>query len=174
MNFNYRLAWDQHNLNVILDHSNAPMEILSSDFTPNYTQSSAYVRILEQPSSKPIRFRYPSEERVSCLISGANSTTQNKTFPTIEIYGATGRAKIIVSCVIDEPHNTIFNRPHPHHLIGEDCKDGVCITMISASDEKVVSFRYLGIQCVTKRDIVKSLGDREKIGVDPFKSENFG
>ncbi|XP_018577945.1 embryonic polarity protein dorsal-like [Anoplophora glabripennis] len=128
-----------------------------------------YVRIIEQPASKALRFRYECEGRCAGSIPGASSTPQKKTFPTIQIVGHRGRAMVVVSCVTkDTPH-----RPHPHNLVGkEGCKKGVC-TLNVPTDTMTVHFSNLGIQCVKKKDIEQSLKIREEIRVDPFRT-GFG
>ncbi|KAG7305875.1 hypothetical protein JYU34_008419 [Plutella xylostella] len=125
-----------------------------------------YVRILEQPASKALRFRYECEGRSAGSIPGASSTPEKKTFPAIEICGHKGRAIVVVSCVTkDAPH-----RPHPHNLVGRElCKKGVC-TMNAPADSAVVTFTNLGIQCVKRRDIEDALAVREEMRVDPFKT----
>lgn len=45
----------------------------------------AHVKIVEQPASKALRFRYECEGRSAGSIPGANSTSDNKTFPTIQV-----------------------------------------------------------------------------------------
>lgn len=65
----------------------------------------AYVKIVEQPASKALRFRYECEGRSAGSIPGVNSTPEMKTFPTIEIVGYKGRAVVVVSCVTkDAPY----------------------------------------------------------------------
>lgn len=65
----------------------------------------AYVKIIEQPASKGLRFRYECEGRFAGSIPGKNSTNDNKTYPTIEIVGYKGRAVVVVSCVTrDQPY----------------------------------------------------------------------
>lgn len=44
-----------------------------------------YVEIIEQPASKALRFRYECEGRSAGSIPGVNSTSENKTFPTIKV-----------------------------------------------------------------------------------------
>lgn len=74
----------------------------------------AYIRIVEQPARCALRFRYECEGRSAGSIPGCNSTSDNKTYPTIEIVNYTGPAVVVVSCVTKEsPH-----RPHPHNLVG--------------------------------------------------------
>lgn len=58
-----------------------------------------YAKILEQPASKALRFRYECEGRSAGSIPGANSTADNKTYPTIQIVNYIGRAVVVVSCV---------------------------------------------------------------------------
>lgn len=72
---------------------------------PQRTNYSAEVRILEQPASKALRFRYECEGRSAGSIPGVNSTPENKTYPTIQVIGYQGRAVVVVSCVTkDEPY----------------------------------------------------------------------
>jgi hypothetical protein len=65
---------------------------------PQHNESQ-YVAILEQPASKALRFRYECEGRSAGSIPGANSTADNKTYPTIQIMNYVGRAVVVVSCV---------------------------------------------------------------------------
>jgi Rel/ankyrin family protein len=58
-----------------------------------------YVIIEEQPAPKALRFRYECEGRSAGAIPGSNSTTENKTYPTIKVMNYTGRAVVVVSCV---------------------------------------------------------------------------
>lgn len=67
-----------------------------------------YIMIVEQPASKGLRFRYECEGRSAGSIPGANSTPENKTYPSIKIEGHSGRAVVVVSCVTkDEPYRYI-------------------------------------------------------------------
>ncbi|XP_037926499.1 embryonic polarity protein dorsal-like isoform X2 [Hermetia illucens] len=126
----------------------------------------AHVRIIEQPASKALRFRYECEGRSAGSIPGVNSTSENKTYPTIEIADYVGRAVVVVSCVTKDPPY----RPHPHNLVGrEGCKKGVCTVEINSETMRAV-FSNLGIQCVKKKDIESALRAREEIRVDPFKT----
>lgn len=135
-------------------------------------QQTAYVRIVEQPASKALRFRYECEGRSAGSIPGVNSTTENKTFPTIEIVGYKGRAVVVVSCVTKDAENGKY-KPHPHNLVGkEGCKKGVCTLEVNSDTMRVV-FSNLGIQCVKKKDIEAALKAREEIRVDPFISKYF-
>lgn len=62
-------------------------------------QEAPYVLILEHPAPKALRFRYECEGRSAGSIPGANSTTDNKTYPTIQVVNYVGRAVVVVSCV---------------------------------------------------------------------------
>ena len=130
---------------------------------PNFTMNTAdvgadakhkaQVKIIEQPASKALRFRYECEGRSAGSLPGANSTTENKTYPTIQVFflnknlfshlinlfdfiimvffqvlGYRGKAVVVVSCVTkDFPY-----KPHPHSLVGkEGCKKGVCTLEIN-------------------------------------------
>ncbi|CAB0015508.1 unnamed protein product [Nesidiocoris tenuis] len=127
----------------------------------------AHVKILEQPASKALRFRYECEGRSAGSIPGVNSTPENKTFPTIQVVGYKGRAVVVVSCVTKDPPY----RPHPHNLVGkESCKKGVCTVEIN-NDNMIATFANLGIQCVKKKDIEEALKIREEIRVDPFRTK---
>jgi len=47
--------------------------------------TTPYIKIVEQPASKALRFRYECEGRSAGSIPGVNSTTENKTYPTIQV-----------------------------------------------------------------------------------------
>ncbi|XP_001949498.2 embryonic polarity protein dorsal isoform X1 [Acyrthosiphon pisum] len=128
--------------------------------------TSPYIKIVEQPASKALRFRYECEGRSAGSIPGVNSSTENKTYPTIQIVGYKGRAVVVVSCVTkDRPY-----RPHPHNLVGRDnCKKGICTIEIN-NESMAASFQNLGIQCVKRKDIDEALRVREEIRVDPFRT----
>ncbi|KAL1121959.1 hypothetical protein AAG570_003367 [Ranatra chinensis] len=128
--------------------------------------SGACVKIIEQPASKALRFRYECEGRSAGSIPGVNSTSENKTYPTIQIEGYVGRAVVVVSCVTkDHPY-----KPHPHNLVGkEGCKKGVCTVEVN-NETMITTFANLGIQCVKRKDIEEALRIREEIRVDPFRT----
>lgn len=132
--------------------------------TPHKTQDGIYVEIVEQPKQRGLRFRYECEGRSAGSIPGEGSTSEKKTFPTIKIHNYTGTAVIVVSCVTkDQPYE-----PHPHNLVGRDCKRGVCT--LKVKDTNVISFPHLGIQCAKKKDVENNLKQRKEINVDPFQS----
>jgi hypothetical protein len=49
------------------------------------SQTTPYVVIVEQPAPKALRFRYECEGRSAGSIPGAKSTSDNKTYPTIQV-----------------------------------------------------------------------------------------
>ncbi|CAG9797510.1 unnamed protein product [Chironomus riparius] len=158
---------DLNSIAPVANHS--PINGISANMPPQQSHQSndtPYASILEQPASKALRFRYECEGRSAGSIPGANSTSDNKTYPTIQIANYVGRAVVVVSCVTkDFPY-----KPHPHNLVGkEGCKKGVCTLEINTDDMKMV-FSNLGIQCVKRRDIEEALRVREEIRVDPFRT----
>lgn len=123
-----------------------------------------WVEIVEQPRARGLRFRYECEGRSAGSIPGENSTPERKTFPSIKIHNYNGPAVIVVSCVTkEEPY-----KPHPHNLVGKDCKKGVCTLRIR--DTTTVSFPHLGIQCAKKKDVEGNLKMRQDINVDPYQT----
>merc|ERR1712165_134249 len=138
-------------------------------------EQKPFVRILEQPASHKLRFRYKCEGRGAGALQGERSTSEKKTFPKIQIVGYKGPAVVVVSCVT---HDSEVPKTHPHNLVspasvGRDgCKKGVC-TMNVNNEEMSVEFPHLGIQCVRRRDIADALKQRQEIRVDPFR-QGFG
>lgn len=130
-------------------------------YTRNGTQP--WVEIVEQPMAKGQRFRYRCEGRSAGSLPGESSTLEKKTYPAIFIHNFSGNAAIVVvSCVTkDSPY-----RPHPHNLVGQDCKDGVCTLRVKGPGPIV--FSNIGIQCCKRHDIIESLRTRAKIRVDPY------
>lgn len=61
--------------------------------------TAPHVVIIEHPAPKALRFRYECEGRSAGSIPGANSTSDNKTYPTIQVKNYVGRAVVVVSCV---------------------------------------------------------------------------
>merc|ERR1711892_307175 len=129
------------------------------------------VRVLEQPASHKLRFRYQCEGRGAGALQGQSSTSEKKTFPKIQILGCKGPAVVVVSCVT---HDTDPPRAHPHNLVSpasigwDGCKKGVCTVNVN-NDDMTVEFQHLGIQCVRKKDIGEALKQRQEIRVDPFR-----
>jgi c-Rel proto-oncogene protein len=102
--------------------------------------------------------RYECEGRSAGALQGALSSSENKTYPTIEIVGYQGPAVVVASCV-DEKHPY---KTHPHNLVGKMCKKGVCSMDINPVDMTCV-FQNLGVQCVKKKDASDSLTQRQAI-----------
>ena len=48
-------------------------------------KKAAYVKIIEQPASKGLRFRYECEGRSAGSIPGVSTSVEHKTFPTIQV-----------------------------------------------------------------------------------------
>ncbi|XP_049305234.1 embryonic polarity protein dorsal-like [Bactrocera dorsalis] len=144
----------------------APVAIKKQLTEPNRKYANAYVKIVEQPASKAVRFRYECEGRSAGSIPGVSSTSALRTYPTIEIVGYKGRSVCVVSCVSADPPY----RPHPHTLVGkEGCKHGVYTFSVNEVTMRA-ELCNLGIQCVKKKDIEGSLKTRQEIRVDPFKT----
>ncbi|KAJ0067224.1 hypothetical protein NL108_013696, partial [Boleophthalmus pectinirostris] len=74
-----------------------------------------------------------------------------------------GKGKVRVSLVSkSEPY-----KPHPHDLVGKDCKDGIYETEFG-QDRRVIAFQNLGIQCVRRREVKDSIVQRITRGINPF------
>merc|ERR1719195_1088750 len=157
--------WDEDIQNIL----EPPAPQLQADQKP-------YVRILEQPASHKLRFRYKCEGRGAGALQGERSCSDKKTFPKIQICGYRGPAVVVVSCVTHD--SEAGPKTHPHNLVspasvGRDgCKKGVC-TMNINSEDMTVEFPHLGIQCVRKKDIAEALKLRQEIRVDPYR-QGFG
>ncbi|XP_041352913.1 putative transcription factor p65 homolog isoform X2 [Gigantopelta aegis] len=138
----------------------------STNTRPISADTDPYVEIVEQPKSRGLRFRYECEGRSAGSIPGERTSAEKKTFPTIKIHNYSGNAIVVVSCVTKEgaPHC----KPHPHSLVGKDCKKGVCT--VKVKETNVISFPHLGIQCAKKKDVENSLKTRKEINVDPFQT----
>lgn len=126
------------------------------------------VEFIEQPTCKPIRFRYPCENRTTGTIPGASSTGLDKTVPAIRIRNYVGQAVIVVSAVATkEPHFA-----HPYNLVGPDCKHGVLTLNVDvAPGQDEVQFEHVGIQCVPKKEVTRTLNLRREKRLDPFHGE---
>ncbi|XP_051821547.1 transcription factor p65 isoform X2 [Antechinus flavipes] len=122
-----------------------------------------FVEIIEQPKQRGMRFRYKCEGRSAGSIPGERSTDTTKTHPTIKINGYTGPGTVRISLVTKEPPH----RPHPHELVGKDCRDGFYEADLSP-DHCIHSFQNLGIQCVKKRDLEQAIAHRMQTNNNPF------
>ncbi|NXD42381.1 REL protein, partial [Copsychus sechellarum] len=122
-----------------------------------------YIEIFEQPRQRGMRFRYKCEGRSAGSIPGEHSTENNKTFPSIQILNYFGKVKIRTTLVTkNEPY-----KPHPHDLVGKDCKDGYYEAEFGP-ERRVLSFQNLGIQCVKKKDLKESISLRISRKINPF------
>ncbi|XP_055113471.1 transcription factor p65 isoform X5 [Symphalangus syndactylus] len=126
--------------------------------------SGPYVEIIEQPKQRGMRFRYKCEGRSAGSIPGERSTDTTKTHPTIKINGYTGPGTVRISLVTKDPPH----RPHPHELVGKDCRDGFYEAEL-CPDRCIHSFQNLGIQCVKKRDLEQAINQRIQTNNNPFQ-----
>ncbi|XP_074087157.1 transcription factor p65 [Macrotis lagotis] len=134
--------------------------IFASDSPP---ARGPFVEIIEQPKQRGMRFRYKCEGRSAGSIPGERSTDTTKTHPTIKVNGYTGPGTVRISLVTKEPPH----RPHPHELVGKDCRDGFYEADLSP-DHCIHSFQNLGIQCVKKRDLEQAIAHRMQTNNNPF------
>ncbi|XP_032538931.1 proto-oncogene c-Rel isoform X1 [Chiroxiphia lanceolata] len=155
-------------------------EVLATTFIPVAPESSSsflagdfcfiscggpepYIEIFEQPRQRGMRFRYKCEGRSAGSIPGEHSTENNKTFPSIQILNYFGKVKIRTTLVTkNEPY-----KPHPHDLVGKDCRDGYYEAEFGP-ERRVLSFQNLGIQCVKKKDLKESISLRISKKINPF------
>ncbi|XP_075425934.1 transcription factor p65 isoform X2 [Ascaphus truei] len=139
-----------------------PKDWIVSDTVPS-PPSLPYVEIIEQPKQRGMRFRYKCEGRSAGSIPGEHSTDTSKTHPTIKVNNYQGPARIRISLVAkDAPY-----KPHPHELVGKDCKDGYFEADLSP-DRTIHSFQNLGIQCVKKRELEEAIANRIRTKNNPF------
>ncbi|CAH1790739.1 unnamed protein product [Owenia fusiformis] len=128
-----------------------------------------YLEILIQPKQEDNRFRYASEGPMAGSILGENSTEENKTFPTVIVRNCdelSSQAVIVASLVtVDNPP-----LPHPHQLVGTECKKGICTVKIKRATGMKYCFTHIGVQCATKKEIKPNLEQRQQLRVDPFNT----
>uniref|UniRef100_A0A8C3XR94 REL proto-oncogene, NF-kB subunit n=1 Tax=Chelydra serpentina TaxID=8475 RepID=A0A8C3XR94_CHESE len=125
--------------------------------------SEPCVEIFEQPRQRGMRFRYKCEGRSAGSIPGERSTDSNKTYPSVEVLNFDDKVKVRITLVTkNEPY-----KPHPHDLVGKDCRDGYYEAEFGR-DRRVLSFQNLGIQCVKKRDLKESICSRISRKINPF------
>ena len=166
---------DRNHSEPVLDLSSLQSLNTGMDISLKSVVKKPFLKIIEQPKSNTLRFRYQCEGRGAGALQGERSSPEKKTFPKIQIVGYKGPAVVVVSCVT---HDSEVPKTHPHNLVspasvGRDgCKKGVC-TMNVNNDEMSVEFPHLGIQCVRRRDIADALKQRQEIRVDPFR-QGFG
>ncbi|XP_043910941.1 proto-oncogene c-Rel-like [Protopterus annectens] len=122
-----------------------------------------YVEIIEQPKQRGMRFRYKCEGRSAGSIPGERSTDSNRTYPAIQIMNYCGKGKVRVTLVTKGEDF----KPHPHDLVGKDCKDGYYETEFGP-ERKVLSFQNLGIQCVKRKEVKDAVLLRIQRNINPF------
>ncbi|KAK9541928.1 hypothetical protein VZT92_001939 [Zoarces viviparus] len=121
------------------------------------------VQIYEEPKQRGMRFRYKCEGRSAGSIPGKNSSDNNRSYPSLQILNYCGKGKVRVYLVTkNEPY-----RPHPHDLVGKDCKDGFYEAEFGP-DRRVIAFQNLGIQCVRRREVKEAIEQRMTRGINPF------
>ncbi|XP_028983350.1 proto-oncogene c-Rel [Betta splendens] len=121
------------------------------------------IQIFEQPKQRGMRFRYKCEGRSAGSIPGEKSSDNNRTYPSLQILNYNGKGKVRVYLVTkNEPY-----RPHPHDLVGKDCKDGFYEAEFGP-DRRVIAFQNLGIQCVRRREVKDAIVQRVTRGINPF------
>ncbi|CAM4726741.1 unnamed protein product [Leuciscus chuanchicus] len=120
-------------------------------------------QIFEQPKQRGMRFRYKCEGRSAGSIPGERSSDNNRTYPSIQILNVSGKGKVRVTLVTkSEPY-----KPHPHDLVGKDCKDGYYEAEFGP-ERRVIAFQNLGIQCVRRREVRDAIMQRFARGINPF------
>ncbi|KAK2896749.1 hypothetical protein QQF64_005703 [Cirrhinus molitorella] len=121
------------------------------------------VQIFEQPKQRGMRFRYKCEGRSAGSIPGERSSDNNRTYPSIQILNVTGKGKVRVTLVTkSDPY-----KPHPHDLVGKDCKDGYYEAEFGP-ERRVIAFQNLGIQCVRRREVRDAIMQRITRRINPF------
>ncbi|XP_043111842.1 proto-oncogene c-Rel [Puntigrus tetrazona] len=121
------------------------------------------VQIFEQPKQRGMRFRYKCEGRSAGSIPGERSSDNNRTYPSIQILNVTVKGKVRVSLVTkSDPY-----KPHPHDLVGKDCKDGYYEAEFGP-ERRVFAFQNLGIQCVRRREVRDAIMQRITRRINPF------
>ncbi|XP_041635182.1 transcription factor p65 [Cheilinus undulatus] len=123
---------------------------------------NAYIEIIEQPKQRGMRFRYKCEGRSAGSIPGEKSNDTTKTHPAIKVHNYSGPLRVRISLVTKNvPH-----KPHPHELVGKDCKHGYYEADLQ--ERRIHSFQNLGIQCVKKKDVNEAIICRLQTNNNPF------
>ncbi|KAG1925051.1 transcription factor RelB [Pimephales promelas] len=109
-----------------------------------------------------MRFRYKCEGRSAGSIPGEKSNDTTKTHPAIKVHNYSGPLRVRISLVTkNQPH-----KPHPHELVGKDCKHGYYEADLQ--ERRIHSFQNLGIQCVKKKDVGDAVSCRLQTQNNPF------
>ncbi|XP_066506882.1 transcription factor p65 [Hoplias malabaricus] len=130
--------------------------------TPTMSQANPYIEIIEQPKARGMRFRYKCEGRSAGSIPGEKSNDSTKTHPAIKIHNHSGPLRVRISLVTKNPPY----KPHPHELVGKDCKHGYYEADLP--ERRIHSFQNLGIQCVKKKDVAEAVSCRLQTQNNPF------
>ncbi|XP_035483132.1 transcription factor p65 isoform X2 [Scophthalmus maximus] len=121
-----------------------------------------FIEIIEQPKQRGMRFRYKCEGRSAGSIPGEKSNDTTKTHPAIKVHNYSGPLRVRISLVTkNAPH-----KPHPHELVGKDCKHGYYEADLQ--ERRIHSFQNLGIQCVKKKDVNEAITCRLQTNNNPF------
>ncbi|XP_076849200.1 transcription factor p65 [Brachyhypopomus gauderio] len=129
---------------------------------PSLPQGNPYIEIIEQPKARGMRFRYKCEGRSAGSIPGEKSNDSTKTHPAIKVHNYSGPLRVRISLVTkNQPY-----KPHPHELVGKDCKHGYYEADLP--ERRVHSFPNLGIQCVKKKDVTEAVSYRLQTQNNPF------
>ncbi|MCJ8749030.1 hypothetical protein PDJAM_G00171490 [Pangasius djambal] len=129
---------------------------------PTVQQGTPYIEIIEQPKARGMRFRYKCEGRSAGSIPGEKSNDSTKTHPAIKVHNYSGPIRVRISLVTkNQPY-----KPHPHELVGKDCKHGYYEADLP--ERRVHSFQNLGIQCVKKKDVAEAVSCRLQTQNNPF------
>ncbi|XP_014828643.1 PREDICTED: transcription factor p65-like [Poecilia mexicana] len=124
--------------------------------------ASPYIEIIEQPKQRGMRFRYKCEGRSAGSIPGEKSNDTTKTYPAIKVHNYSGPLRVRISLVTKNPPH----KPHPHELVGKDCKHGYYEADLQ--ERRIHSFQNLGIQCVKKKDVNEAITCRLQTSNNPF------
>nr|XP_008524232.1 PREDICTED: proto-oncogene c-Rel isoform X2 [Equus przewalskii] len=118
---------------------------------------------MEQPRQRGMRFRYKCEGRSAGSIPGEHSTDNNRTYPSIQIMNYYGKGKVRITLVTkSDPY-----KPHPHDLVGKDCRDGYYEAEFG-QERRPLFFQNLGIRCVKKKEVKEAIVARIRAGINPF------
>ncbi|XP_068164034.1 LOW QUALITY PROTEIN: transcription factor p65 [Antennarius striatus] len=124
--------------------------------------ANPFVEIIEQPKQRGMRFRYKCEGRSAGSIPGEKSNDTTKTHPAIKVHNYSGPLRVRISLVTRNPPH----KPHPHELVGKDCKHGYYEADLQ--ERRIHSFQNLGIQCVKKKDVNEAIVCRLETNNNPF------
>ncbi|XP_029932382.1 transcription factor p65 isoform X2 [Myripristis murdjan] len=129
---------------------------------PPLNQGNPFIEIIEQPKQRGMRFRYKCEGRSAGSIPGEKTNDNTKTYPSIKVHNYSGPMRVRISLVTkNAPH-----KPHPHELVGKDCKHGYYEADLQ--ERRIHSFQNLGIQCVKKKDVNEAITCRLQTHNNPF------